>query len=252
MERLTSAQNPRLKRARRLSERRARLSTGLFIAEGEDLLAAALAAGVRPVEVFFNRLEPPVGGVDARVSAVARLVDTDLLRGIGSLAHPARAIAVFRREDLPRTAPEGAVVGLELHGVADPGNVGTLLRAVAALGPGAVRLGAGCADPSGPKAVRASMGSVFSVPALPLADGPARTDGRRIALDARGTPLADEDLAGPVTFVLGAEREGVPSDARADVDAVCRIPQEPEVDSLNVAMAGTVALYEARRQRGTP
>jgi len=231
---ISSATNPRLKRARRLQGRRARSLLGLFTAEGEDLLEAALAAGIAPEEVLA------VPGAALPVDAIE--VEPALLAAVGTLGHPARVLATFRTADLP--AAGAADLALELHGVRDPGNVGTLLRSLAALGPGVAVLRDGCADPTGPRAVRASMGAVFSVPLAGAA--PA---GLRVALAADGgVELAAVDLRGPVTFLIGAERAGVPVGAAADV--LARIPQAAGIDSLNAAMAGTVALYEARRQRG--
>jgi RNA methyltransferase, TrmH family len=165
---------------------------------------------------------------------------------VSSLAHPPREIAVYRREDLPRGA-RGAT--LALWHVADPGNVGTLLRAADAFGAG-VAFSEGCADPTGPKALRASMGSIFRVP-LSRFDEPA---GRRIALVPRGgKPLTHVDLSGDVVLVLGAERKGLPDDVVARCDAAATIPASGGAESLNVAMAGTVALYErARRTSPSP
>jgi len=164
-------------------------------------------------------------------------VEAELLAEVSELAHPPRVVAVYRREDLPRgTRP----VTLALWRVADPGNVGTLVRAADAFGAG-VALSAGCADPTGPKALRASMGSIFRVP-LAGFDEPG---GRRIALVSHGgAALADVDLGGDVVFVLGAEREGLPDDVVALCDAAATILLAGGAESLNVAMAGTVALYE--------
>jgi RNA methyltransferase, TrmH family len=206
----------------RLQDRRWRDKLGLFVVEGEDLVDAA---GVEPVELL-------VAGEN---------VEPELLAGVSTLAHPARVIAVHRREDLPRgTRP----VTLALWHVADPGNVGTLVRAADAFGAG-VALSAGCADPTGPKALRASTGSIFRVPVGGF-DEPA---GRRVALVSHGgEPLADVDLSGEVVLVLGAEREGLPEDVLARCDARATIPIAGGAESLNVAMAGTVALYERARR----
>ena len=150
-------------------------------------------------------------------------------------------IAVYRRDDLPRGVRP---VTLALWHVADPGNVGTLLRSADAFAAG-VALSPGCADLAGPKALRASMGAVFRVPTSGF-DAP---EGRRVALVARGgMPLAELDLSGEIVFVLGAERDGLPKDVLERCDALASIPQGGEVESLNVAMAGTVALYELARR----
>lgn len=193
----------------------------MFVAEGEDLVTASVA---EPVDQL-------VAGVD---------VDAALLAEVSTLAHAPRVIGVYRRADLPQGRRE---VTLALWHVADPGNVGTLIRSADAFG-AAVALSAGCADPTGPKALRASMGALFRVPVGEF-DAAA---GRRVALVPRGgTPLADLDLDGEVVFVLGAERDGLPQDVLARCDVQASIPQEGE--SLNVAMAGTIALYELSRRR---
>ncbi len=127
----------------------------------------------------------------------------------------------------------------------DPGNVGTILRAAHGLADGPVLLGPGCADPYSPKAVRASMGSLFARP--PGRAEPASLEGTLIALD----PHADATLAevepgeGPVVVCLGAEREGLPGELLERASVRARIPLRGDgPESLNVAMAATVALYE--------
>jgi TrmH family RNA methyltransferase len=223
---ITSSSNPRLKLIRRLESRRQRERLGLFVCEGEDLVEAGRAAGAEPVDVL-------VAGED---------VEAKLLADVSSLAHPPRVIAVFRRPDLPVAG--GETTGVALWRVADPGNVGTLVRTADGFG-AAVFLSAGCADVTGPKALRASMGSVFRVPTGRFDDAP----GRRIALVPQGgAPLADVDLAGPVTFVLGAERVGLPADLAAACDATASIPLHERAESLNVAVAGAIALYELSRR----
>jgi TrmH family RNA methyltransferase len=239
VELVTSSANPRLRRARRLRGRRARESLGLFLAEGEDLVAAALAAGIRPLEL----LATPDAELPAELVDDAVRVQAGVLAGTSTLEHPARLVGVYRRADLP-AAPTAATLAVEVHDLRDPGNMGTVVRAAAALGADVVVLGRGCADPTGPRAVRASMGALFRVPLAHAA--PAGL--RRVALDAHAAAtLADVDLTAAVCLVLGGERAGLPADAAADV--VCRIPQSDAVDSLNVAMAATVALYEVARQR---
>jgi RNA methyltransferase, TrmH family len=194
----------------------------LFVAEGEDLVAAA---GAEPVDLL-------VAGED---------VTPELLAEVSTLAHPPRVLGVYRRDDLPRgTRP----VTLALWQVADPGNVGTLLRSADAFGAG-IALSPGCADPTGPKALRASMGALFRVPIVEF-DAAA---GRRIALVPHGgTPLPELELSGDIVFVLGAERDGLPEEVLASCEVQASIPQLGESESLNVAMAGTIALYELARR----
>jgi RNA methyltransferase, TrmH family len=241
---ITSAHNPRLRLVRRLQGRRQRERLGLFSCEGEDLVEAALAAGLKPVELLVDAERPPElpGLTDAEP------VEPRLLAEVSALAHPPRALAVFRKADLPQLEADSAPpAGLALWHVGDPGNVGTLLRAADGLGPAFVALSAGCADPTGPKALRASVGAVFRVPLGRFDESPEP----RIALVAcGGTPLAEVELGERATFVLGAEREGLPDDVVAACDAVATIPLAPRAESLNVAMSGVVALYEWRRRQG--
>jgi TrmH family RNA methyltransferase len=215
---------------RKLASVRQRQKLGLFAVEGEDLVEAGLAAGLEPVELL-------VAGEN---------VSPELLASVSTLPHPARRIAVFRRDDLPRLSGAVPEVGLALWRVGDPGNLGTILRAADGLGPAFVALSDGCADAVGPKAVRASMGAVFRVPLGPFEEAP----GRRVALVAHGgEPLDRVDLTGPVTFVLGAEREGLPEEVAASCDARASVPLEPEAESLNVAVVAAIALWERRTRR---
>jgi RNA methyltransferase, TrmH family len=225
---------------RKLASRRQREKLGLFVCEGEDLVAAALAAGLQPVEALVDAERPPlVAGL-----AAAEPVAAELMAELSTLPHPARVVAVFRRADLASGfAPP---TGLALWRVADPGNVGTLVRAADALGPAFVALSRGCADPTGPKALRATAGAIFRVPLGAFDEAP----GPRVALVAgAGTPISAVELAERVTFVLGAERDGLPPDVVARCDATAEIPQAGGAESLNVAVAGAIALYERRRRR---
>jgi RNA methyltransferase, TrmH family len=187
--------------------------------EGEDALAAATA---QPFDVLR-------AGDD---------VEPALLGEVGTAAHPACVIAVFHRSDLPQWQQRPAT--LALWQVADPGNVGTLIRTADAFGAG-VALSDGCADPTSPKALRASAGSIWRVPLGSWDD----VDARRVALVAHGgVPLAEADLATPVAFLLGSERLGLPAELPRDAEA--RIPIGG-AESLNVAAAGAIALYELLR-----
>jgi TrmH family RNA methyltransferase len=149
-------------------------------------------------------------------------------------------LGVYRRGDLPRGARD---VCLALWRLADPGNVGTLLRTADAFG-ASIALSEGSADATGPKAVRASAGAIFRVPLL----GWDETPGRRVALVAHGgMSLGDVDLSPPLTFLLGSEREGLPD--RVAAEAIqATIPLRGDTESLNVAAAGAIALYELSRR----
>jgi RNA methyltransferase, TrmH family len=191
--------------------------------EGEDLVDAAAGQGIEPVELL-------VAGED---------VEPELLGEVSTLGHAPRVVGVYRRGDLPRGARD---VALGLWHVSDPGNVGTLLRAADAFG-ACVSLSEGCADPLGPRAVRASAGAIFRVPLLDWDALPRR----RVALTAHGgRPLAEVDLDPPLALLLGAEREGLPEELASE-QATIALPGDAE--SLNVAIAGAIALYELSRRR---
>jgi RNA methyltransferase, TrmH family len=233
---ITSRDNVRLKLVRKLASRRQRDKLGLFAAEGEDLVEAALEAGW---ELDFAL-------VDAARAPAARLpraeqVASNLLAEVSTLGHAPRVIGVFRATRPPeRELPE---LGLELWRAGDPGNVGTLARACDAFG-AFLALSPGCADPLGPKALRASAGSIFRVPLGAFAPE------RAVALLAHDAPplsALDPSLS---RFVLGSEREGLPEEVVSACAASATIPLAGRAESLNVAMAGTIALYDWRRSHG--
>jgi RNA methyltransferase, TrmH family len=207
---ITSPDNDKLKTIRKLQQKSWRTKLGLFSAEGEDL--------VGPDPEYVLR-----AGID---------VEPDLLDAVSTLGSGTRVIGVYKQRWVD---PVGDVL-VYLHGVEDPGNVGTIIRSAHALADATVVLGPGSADPYSPKAVRASMGSIFRRP-------PARgtldaLEGHKVALDVNAErELRDVDVTRPVVLVLGSERGALPQ----GVETV-RIPVH--ADSLNVAMAATVALYE--------
>jgi TrmH family RNA methyltransferase len=217
---ISSRDNERLRLVRKLHERRWRDKLGLFVVEGEDQVEAATA--------------PPIDLLRAGED-----VEPRLLAEAATAPHPPRVVAVYRRSDLPAWSERPAT--LALWRLADPGNVGTLIRTADAFG-AAVALSDGCADPTSPKALRASAGSIWRVPL----GGWDRVGGLRVALEAhRGEPLSSLPLGGRVTFLLGAEREGLPAELERDVDATIPIG---DAESLNVAASGAIALYELVRR----
>jgi TrmH family RNA methyltransferase len=232
---ITSPHNDQLKAIRKLAGRKWRDKLREFVAEGEDLLAAADAAGWAPIA----RLVAEGSGLEGEEVA------PHLLAQVSQLGSGTRALGVYGQRWAP--APVGPLC-LALWGVNDPGNVGTVLRGALAFGAGSVALGPGTADPYGPKAVRASMGALFEVPVARVRD-PAELPGPRIGLVARsGRPL--DEVAGAGTVIVGAEREGLPDAVLAACDEVAHIPIANE--SLNAAMAATVALYECNRRMAAP
>jgi TrmH family RNA methyltransferase len=239
---ITSAHNDKLKLIRKLAAKRERERSGLFVAEGEDLLAAADAAGWVPVE----RLSGAGSGL------IGDQVDPELLAGVSSLGSGTRTLAVY--EERWAAAAAGPLC-VYLHGVGDPGNVGTVLRSAQAFGASCVAFGPGSADPYGGKAVRASMGAIFDV-AVARAPSIEELPGLKLALAPADGPALHE-LCGilssvrtqfnkvPVSLLIGAEREGLPAEVIAAADHVAHIPITNH--SLNAAMAATVALYEVTR-----
>jgi TrmH family RNA methyltransferase len=215
---ITSPHNDKLKEVRRLHRRR----EGRFVAEGEDLLEAAAHAGWPAVYELRS-------GID---------VEPELLDAVSGLGSGTRALGVYEQR---WSAPTGPLC-VALWGVHDPGNVGTILRSAAAFGASSVAIGPDTADPFGPKAVRASMGAIFEVPVARVASV-NQLPAPRVALVAHG----GEALRGPGegTLVVGAERTGLPEGVVEACDATAGI--DILGDSLNAAMAATIALYEWTR-----
>jgi TrmH family RNA methyltransferase len=250
MSQIQSTHNPRLKAVRHLHTKRGRARSGSFVAEGEDLIAAAASAGRPALEGY--RLAGSGLGEDSFHD-----VERSALASVSALGSSTRVLAVYEQR---WGAPRGPLC-VYLHRVGDPGNVGTVLRSAEAFGASCVVLGPGCADPHGAKAVRASMGAIFTVELAHVRDV-AELPRERVALVAdAGEPLRapcgdGEAGAGAgtpagagadgVTLLVGAERDGLPPEIVAACDRVARIPIVS--DSLNAAMAATVALYEMTRR----
>ncbi len=258
---ITSPHNPHLKELRKLQRRRERERSGRFLAEGEDLIAAATAAG-RPALAGYRAAGSAIGGANFED------VEESVMMSLSTLGSGTRAIGVYEQRF---TKPAGPLC-VYLHGVGDPGNVGAVLRSALAFGASCVALGPGCADPHSPKAVRASMGAIFSVELARVSDV-GELPGTRVALVAgAGEPIwgvkdgiggARQDIAAAMpparaggmpsseqqpaslTLLVGAEREGLPDDVVGACERVAHIPISSE--SLNAAMAATVALYEMTR-----
>jgi len=238
MTHISSPQNPRLKSARRLHRGSERARCGRFLAEGEDLIAAARRSQRRAVEGY--RLAGSGLGEESFHD-----VEPAALAKVSTLGSSTRVVGIYEQS---WSEPVGPLC-VYLHGVGDPGNVGTVLRGAEAFGAASVALGPDCADPHSPKAVRASMGAIFAVRLARVSDL-HELPGERIAL----VPDAEEALRGPrgpigrsrpVTLLVGAERDGLPAHVVASCDRTARIPIASE--SLNAAMAATVALYEMTR-----
>jgi TrmH family RNA methyltransferase len=254
MSTITSPHNPHLKELRKLRRRRERERSGRFLAEGEDLIDAATAAG-RPALAGYRAAGTAIGGADFEE------VEESLMADLSTLGSGTRAIGVYEQRFAEPVGP----LCVYLHGVGDPGNVGAVLRSALAFGASCVALGPDCADPHSPKAVRASMGAIFAVELARISDL-GELPGARVALVARaGEPIwsvrdglenavpparaggmsSGEHPPASLTLLVGAEREGLPDDVIEACERIAHIPISSE--SLNAAMAATVALYEMTR-----
>jgi len=224
---ITSRDNETLKLARKLLDaKKHRDETGLFAAEGADLVTAAAEAGIAPVHLLV----------------AGETVEAELLARVSTLPHPARQIGIYRAADLPRAV---LPLGLGLWRLSDPGNVGTLIRTADAFGV-CVGLSGGCADPLSPKALRASAGAIFRVPLVAWDELPAPW----FALDAHaGVDLRNASVPERASLLLGAERDGLPAELAANCEGRLTIAFPGRAESLNVAAAGAIALYAVTSRR---
>jgi TrmH family RNA methyltransferase len=253
---ITSVRNPRVQAAAALARRRERRATGRHLVEGPNAVAEAVRAGVVD-EIFVTATA--AADLDAGPATVHEVPDHVLAR-LADATSPQGIVAVARTV----TAALGDVVGhgllVVLHQVADPGNVGTILRTADAAGAAGVVLTAGSADPFGPKSIRAAVGSTYHLDVVVDADIEALAAAARAA----GQPLlglaADGehsvfDLASrppPLALVLGNEAHGLDPDATRLLDGLVAIPRWGRAESLNVAAAAAVAVYAAARAVHAP
>ncbi|NLT36184.1 MAG: RNA methyltransferase [Gaiellales bacterium] len=279
---VTGRHNPSLKLARKLQKKKYRAERGYFLAEGWDVVAAAVDAGALPAELLVR--EDLAGRLPVGLRAAAErdqldvvICPADVLAEASLLGGAADVVAVFpSRPGSLGDWEVGRGLTVYLHGVGDPGNVGTLVRAAAAFGAGGVGCSPGTADPFGPRALRAGMGAQFLIPIavevepehleahvtgrvsrgepaplLLVADSRGGTDSWDVAvavekgcIGERGAGGGGADWGGGVILALGSERGALPHFAGRTLRV--RIPQM-RFDSLNVAMAGSILLYELRR-----
>ena len=265
---LTSSANPRLRAAAALRDRRARIRTGLLLVDGAREVGRALDGGVTLVEAFVAAEvsdEADVAAVAKRVAALGVPLVPVAAKLLGLLAYGERAsgiVAVATAPDtslaslrMPASAP---LVGI-LEDVEKPGNLGAVCRSADGAGLDAMIAASGSVgsvDPWNPNAVRASLGTVFTL-ALAVATtadvlGWLRAKGLRVvAARVDGSvPYTEVDLTGPVALVLGSEAHGLTAEWSGSDVAAVRLPMRGRADSLNVAAAAAILFYEARRQRG--
>lgn len=262
--RIESPDNPRVKEAVRLRERRARGKLGRFLVEGRREVARALEAGLVPFSLFVEeRADAPADLETSRLVSAAQNVGARILRVTPGVAEKLALregadglIGVF---PIPGASPERlrlpkAPLALCMSGIEKPGNVGALLRSADAFAVDALVVEGGT-DLWNPNVVRASLGCLFSVPVAAVPTGELLAWIRRsklrviaAALDGSSAPH-DVDFRGPVALVLGSEEHGLDAQLLAAADARVRIPMRGRADSLNVSVSAGILLYEADRQR---
>jgi RNA methyltransferase, TrmH family len=259
---VTSLQNERVKLVRSLDMKKTRRETGLFVAEGASVLATARDAGWVPEILLFLADSAPSGmarqllGWAEQAGAECLEVSPAVLAKVAAKDNPQTMLAVFaqRWADAP-AAPQvaGDALWLALETVRDPGNLGTIIRTADAVGAGGIVLIGSTVDPYSREAVRASMGSIFNVPLVRMAgeEFPALAKGWRG--DIVGTHLsASEDFRAqpyrsPALLVMGSEGPGLSPALAAACTRLVKIPMAGRLDSLNLAVATALMLYEIRR-----
>jgi TrmH family RNA methyltransferase len=261
---LTSTKNPRVKAAASLRDRRARDESGLTLVDGSRELSRALAGGAQIVEVFVHESPLDPGARDALARAADRGAAVTVVTGgvLDRLAYGDRSdglVAVVRIPDLSlarlaaRLPADPLLVVLE--GVEKPGNLGAVLRSADAAGAHGVIVADPRTDPYNPNAVRASLGTMFTVPVAAAPSDEVRTwvaDAGVRMLAARvgaSIPWTEADLRGGIALILGSEADGLTDAWAGDAITAVSLPMLGAADSLNVSITAAVLLYEARRQR---
>lgn len=261
---IESASNPRVKTWSQLKTKKGRQTTGLFLVEGIRLVAEGIASGLRVEAVLWDvgTAELPADIVTALQASRVPVVELSptAFAAVADTVTPQGVIAVVKRPDGRLAAAlqgRAAALALALDGVQDPGNLGTLLRSADAFGASLVGCGSGTVDPFSPKVVRASMGGLFRVRVSTEATGSfvqrwksENGLGQVVSTAASSTTLCTEvNFCKPTLLLIGSEANGISDAVAALADVTVRIPMELQAESLNAAMAGSILLYEAYRQR---
>ncbi len=263
-EHISSTANDTVKLLKSLDRKKARTETGLFLAEGARLAEEALNHGWSPAYVLAGAAameRPQTAALLARMKqAGARTLTASekVLAAVSRKDNPQTIVAAFRQKlsDLAQLPTEGARRWVALYEVRDPGNLGTVIRTADAAGcDGVILVGQTC-DPFSPEAVRATMGSLFAMPLAAASfadfnDWRGRAGAQMAAASMRGTRAHDETAYGEKSVVLmGNEQAGLPETVEAECDALVRIPMMGAADSLNLASAASVMIYEVWRAHG--
>lgn len=241
---VTSASNPTIKLIRSLAEKKHRQEQGLFIAEGPDVLARARAEGWEPVYLLSPVDIPPWGA--------AQRIQTDerVMGQVSSQKNPPGIIGVFRQRFTAEVSHEG--LWLALEDMRDPGNLGTIIRTADAAGASGLILAGSCCDPYGPDCVRATMGSIFAMPLVRLEKAPfldllRQWPGETVGTHLKATESYRRAYASPTLIVMGSEGKGLSEEAASACATLVRIPMKGGAESLNVAAATALMLFEAQK-----
>ncbi len=277
-ERITSLQNPRVKQLVKLRDRRPRDEAGLFLIEGYREVKRALEAGVKPRELysgpdwFLGENEAALIDAAQRAGALLFELSKEVFAKVSYRDRPDGLLAVapqWKRaladldgtpgRGLPPTVGRGAGPAepllLVVEAIEKPGNLGTILRSADAAGVDAVIVCDPVTDIFNPNVVRSSTGVLFSMPVVVTSNAEVRTwlraGGIRVVATtpAAKTLYTDADLCGPLAIVMGSEQYGLSAFWLKESDLLVRIPMAGQADSLNVAMAAIITVFEAVRQR---
>jgi TrmH family RNA methyltransferase len=256
MSMITSSSNPKVKWVRNLqANRRERWRKKQFVMEGVRLAQEVIDAGIKTELVFHTdqlnaRGRGQVNQL-ARLGAEVHLVSDSVMATCSDTENPPGLLLVVPFQELP--VPANMTLSLVVDRIADPGNLGTMIRTAWAAGAEALFLTKGCVDPYNPKVVRAAAGAHLRLPILQ--DTPEkileRLSGMEIWLAEKGegSAYSEVDWQGPSAVIIGSEAHGVRDELRSRVDKRVHIPLHEEVESLNAAIAAGIILFEIVRQR---
>jgi TrmH family RNA methyltransferase len=258
---ITSLKNPRVAEAVKLRKRALRDDRRRFLVEGAQAVTEGVAASPSPLRELFvgpDSAVHPAVVVAGQAGIPTVEVSDEVVRALTSTVTPQGLVAVADMVDVPLAGlPDALTLAVVLFSVRDPGNAGTILRAADAAGAGAVLFSEASVDVYNPKTVRSSAGSVFHLPVVRdagIAESIDALRGRGMAVYGAGTggdrTLYDLDLRRPSAFVFGNEAWGLPDEVASLTDGMVRIPIPGAAESLNLATAAGVFLFEAVRQRG--